>query len=70
MKKYGDMTKKELTKLRNDRFNKYKIYENKAEAFKELMKEVNDEQVKRLIQSLRKNPIKYKQIQNSIKGDN
>jgi len=54
MKKYENMTKKELSKLKTKRWEKMMLYRNKADAYLGLLEEVNAEQVKRLIKSLRK----------------
>lgn len=58
MKKYEDMTNKELINLKSNRWEKMMFYQNKAEVFRRLMGEVNEEQVIRLLNKTKK-PLKH-----------
>jgi len=54
MKNYEKMTDAELQTLKSKRWEKFMNYQNKSEVYDRLMREVNDEQVKRLIIQLQK----------------
>lgn len=52
MKKLDD---KKLMELKNKHIKKYYVYQTKIDARKEIIKEINDEQVRRLLMKLKNN---------------
>jgi hypothetical protein len=51
---YKKLTKKELEKLKSFRIKRMNEFQMKADAYSRLISEVNNEQVDRLMKSLRK----------------